>query len=54
VALPTVQTKANGTHGIHRKKVLPWLGHWAHRAGTRDFGPALADMLTSMVNYRPK
>jgi hypothetical protein len=27
------------------KVVLPWLVRWAHRAGTRDFGPALAALV---------
>jgi hypothetical protein len=31
------------------KEVLPWLPHWALRAGTRDFCPALAGALVSPV-----
>jgi hypothetical protein len=28
------------------KEVLPWLVHWARRAGTRDFYPALATLVS--------
>jgi hypothetical protein len=26
-----------GTYGVKMKVVLPWLVHWARRAGTKDF-----------------
>jgi hypothetical protein len=31
-----------GTRRVQMKGVLPWLARWAFRAGTRDFGSALA------------
>jgi hypothetical protein len=31
-----------GTQEVYMKGVLPWLVHWARRAGTRDFCPVLA------------
>jgi hypothetical protein len=39
-----------GTYGIQMKGVLPWVVRWAHLAGTRDFYPALA-ALVSPVQY---
>jgi hypothetical protein len=33
------------TQGVHLKGVLPRLDHWAHRAVTRDFNPALVALL---------
>jgi hypothetical protein len=32
------------------KEVLPWLVRWAHRAGTRDFYPALAAPVSPVQN----
>jgi hypothetical protein len=32
------------------KGVLPWLVHWARRAGTRDFCPALAALVGQVQN----
>ncbi len=37
--LLTVETELNG---VQMKGVLPWLAHWARRAGTRDCYPVLA------------
>ncbi len=38
-----------GTHGVHMKGVLPWLVHWACRAGTRNFCPTLAALEVDKV-----
>jgi hypothetical protein len=35
-----------GTYEVQMKEVLPWLVCWAHRAGTRDFYPALATLVS--------
>ncbi len=35
--LLTVETEVNGTQRVQLKRALPWLAHWACRAGTRDF-----------------
>jgi hypothetical protein len=39
-----------GTHGVHRKGVLPWLLRWACRAGIRNFCPALAALVSLVQN----
>jgi hypothetical protein len=31
-----------GTKEVHMKGLLPWMVHWARRAGPLDFCPALA------------
>jgi hypothetical protein len=38
-----------GTHGVHMKRVLPWLVRWARRASTRDFCPTLAALEVDKV-----
>jgi hypothetical protein len=35
------------------KGVLPWLVSWAHRAGTGDFCPALAALVSPLQNIFP-
>jgi hypothetical protein len=35
-----------GTHRVQMKRVLPWLLCWACRAGTRNFFPALAALVS--------
>jgi hypothetical protein len=32
------------------KGVLPWLGHWARLAGTIEFCPALAAVVSTVQN----
>jgi hypothetical protein len=39
-----------GTLGVHMKGVLPWLGHWARRAGTKEFYPALIAFVSPVQN----
>jgi hypothetical protein len=39
-----------GTQGVHMKGVLPWLFRWACRAGSRDFCPALAALVSLVQN----
>ncbi len=39
-----------GAIGVYMKRVLPWLVRWAHRAGTIDFCPALAALVSSGQN----
>jgi hypothetical protein len=39
-----------GTQRVQMKGVLPWLVRWAHRAGTRDFYPALAGLVSPVKN----
>jgi hypothetical protein len=43
-----------GTQRVHMKEVLPWLVHWARRAGTRDLCPALAALVSSVQNVFPR
>ncbi len=38
------------TLGVHRKGVLPRLVHWARRADTIYFCPALADLVSPVQN----
>ncbi len=40
-----------GAQGVHVKGVLPWLGRWVCRAGTRDFCPALAALIGPVRNF---
>ena len=42
-----------GTRGGQLNGVLPWLVRWNHRAGTRDFCPALAALVSpvKIVNF---
>jgi hypothetical protein len=35
------------------KGVLPWLYRWARRAGTRDFCPALAALVSTVLHLSP-
>jgi hypothetical protein len=45
--LLTVETEVNGVSaGSTNERVLPWLVRWACRAGTRDFCPALAALVS--------
>ncbi len=39
-----------GTQRVQVKGVLPWLIHWACRAGTRDFCSALAALVSLVQN----
>jgi hypothetical protein len=39
-----------GTHDVHMKGVFLWLVRWARRAGTRDFRPALAALVSPIQN----
>ncbi len=39
-----------GTRGVHMKGVLPWLVRCARYAGTRDFCPALAALVSPEQN----
>jgi hypothetical protein len=39
-----------GALGVQIKGVLPWLVRWACRAGTRDFCPALAALVSPVQN----
>jgi hypothetical protein len=39
-----------GTYGVKRKVVLPWLVHWARRAGTKDFYSALDALVSPLQN----
>jgi hypothetical protein len=39
-----------GTQRVQMKGVLPWLAHWALRAGTIDFCPALAALVCYVQN----
>ncbi len=39
-----------GTQRVQMKGVLPWLVRWARRAGTRDFYPALAALVSPAQN----
>jgi hypothetical protein len=39
-----------GTYGVQMKGVLPYLVHWARRAGTKDFYPALSALVRSVQN----
>jgi hypothetical protein len=43
--LLTVETEANGDSKSTNEQGLPWLVRCAHRAGTRDFCPALAALV---------
>jgi hypothetical protein len=38
------------TQRVQMKGVLPWLVHWACRAGSRDFYPALAALVSLVKN----
>ncbi len=44
-----VKTKVSAW-GLREKGVLPWLVRWACRAGTRDFCPALAALVSTVQN----
>ncbi len=49
--LLTVETEVTvGSYGVQMKGVLPWLVHWARRAGTKDFYPALAAPVSPVQN----
>ncbi len=49
--LLTVATEVKmGTQRVQMKGVLPWLVCWARRAGTRDFYPALAALVSPIQN----
>jgi hypothetical protein len=48
--LLTVETQVNGTQRVQLKRVLPWLAHWACRAGTRDLCSALAALVGPVQN----
>ncbi len=39
-----------GAQGEQMEGVLPWLAHWASRAGTRYFCPALAALVSPVQN----
>ncbi len=39
-----------GSYGVQMKGVLPWLVRRALRAGTRDFFPALASLVSPVEN----
>jgi hypothetical protein len=39
-----------GTYEVQMKGVLPWLVHWARRAGTRYFYIALAALVSPQQN----
>ncbi len=39
-----------GATGEQMEGVLPWLAHWASRAGTRYFCPALAALVSPVQN----
>jgi hypothetical protein len=39
-----------GTQRVQMKDVLRWLDCWARRAGTRDFYPALAALVSPVQN----
>jgi hypothetical protein len=39
-----------GTQRVQMKGVLPWLVHWTRRAGTTDFRPALAALVSLIQN----
>jgi hypothetical protein len=41
-----------GTKRVQLKEVLPWLVHWASRAGTRDFYPALPALYKIFFPHR--
>ncbi len=48
--LLTVETKALGDFWRTNERVLPWLVRWARRAGTRDFYPAMAVLVSLEQN----
>jgi hypothetical protein len=48
--LLTVETEVNGDPKITNEMGLPSLVHWACRAGSRDFCPALAALDVSVQN----
>jgi hypothetical protein len=39
-----------GTQRVQMKGILPWLVRWARHAGTRDFSPALAALVSPVQN----
>ncbi len=42
-----------GTQSVQMKEVLSWLVRWARHAGTRDFYPALAALVSPVQNISP-
>ncbi len=48
--LLTVETETNGNLWSTNEGVLPWLVRCAHRAGKRDFYPALAALVSPVEN----
>jgi hypothetical protein len=50
--LLTVETEANGDLWSTYERAYPWLVRWARRAGTIDFCPALAALVSTVyVKY---
>jgi hypothetical protein len=50
----TVEMEANqDLRSLKSKRVLPWLVHGAHRAGTGDCYPALAALVNQVQNIFP-
>jgi hypothetical protein len=39
-----------GTQRVQMKGVFPWLVRWTRHTGTRDFWPALADLVSPVQN----
>jgi hypothetical protein len=48
-----VKRRRMETQRVQMKAVLPWLVRWARHAGTRDFYPALAALVSSVQNIFP-
>ncbi len=48
--LLTIKTEENEDSKSTNERVLPWLVHWACRAGTRDFCPASAALVSPVQN----
>jgi hypothetical protein len=42
-----------GTQRVQMKGILPWLVPWARRAGTRDFYPDFAALVSPVQNIFP-
>ncbi len=47
-----LKLRGMGTQRVQLKVTLPWLARWARRAGTRDFYPALAALVTGQPSTK--
>ncbi len=46
----TVDNEENGDSWSTHERVLPWFVYWIHRAGTIEFCPALAALVSPVKN----